>query len=95
MPTHIGEYIRDRRKTLNLTQQAIANHIQIQKAHISDIELGRRSPAPSRLADLATVLDCSEDYLWYLLGLWPPQCLGLPENEFREALERFRCAAKS
>lgn len=65
----IGQRIKNRRKELNLTQTDIKAAVGISSGNISDIENGNRLPAAATLAQLASVLQCSID--WILTGKSP------------------------
>lgn len=65
----IGKRIRDRRKELHLTQTDIKSAVGISSGNISDIENGKRLPAALTLVQLASVLQCSID--WMLTGVSP------------------------
>ena len=57
------------------------------RAHLSDIELGRREPGVSLMDELATALDLPYDYFCWLYGRWPADLRN------GEADERTICAA--
>lgn len=65
----IGKRIKERRKTLGLTQLDIKTKVGISSGNISDIERGNRLPAATTLVQLAQVLECSIDYI--LTGVSP------------------------
>ena len=58
----IGRKIRTRRKELGVTQEYIANCLDINPSHISNIECGRTNPSLTALINIANVLQCSVDY---------------------------------
>ena len=86
----IGKRIKERRKELNLTQLDIKDKVGISAGNISDIERGNRLPAAGTLVQLATVLDCSIDYI--LTGNIPlPEDHNFPisEKSARHLLDLF------
>ncbi len=67
----VGKRIKDRRKELRLTQTDIKKLVGISSGNISEIENGNRLPAAGTLVQLASVLQCSVD--WILTGVSPIQ----------------------
>ena len=59
----VGIRIRTQRKSLKLTQQALAEKVGCNAHYISDIEHGRRHPSADLLDSLANELDLSLDYM--------------------------------
>ena len=58
----IGRKIKERRKELHITQEAIANYLDINHSHISNIECGRANPSLTILVKIANYLECSVDF---------------------------------
>lgn len=58
----IGMKIRERRKTLGITQEFIAEQLDVNPSHISNIECGRANPSLTALVKIANLLHCSVDY---------------------------------
>lgn len=58
----IGKKLKALRHTKGLTQQDLANILNIKRSTISNYEIGRRSPHLSELQRLAEVLGVSLDY---------------------------------
>lgn len=58
----IGQKIRERRLTLGVTQESIANQLDVNPSHISNIECGRANPSLTALIKIANILQCSVDY---------------------------------
>ena len=56
-----GEWIRKRRNTLGLTQEAIAEQVGYSIAMICKIEDGERRPSARAVALLAQALEITED----------------------------------
>jgi transcriptional regulator with XRE-family HTH domain len=64
MKQPLGDYIRQRREQLGLTQRAVALHLGFKSiAHLSDIEGGNRNPGPEVLPRLAEILQTTVDEL--------------------------------
>ena len=59
----LGQRIRTRRQTLELTQQELAKALGLTPQHISAIEQEKRAPSLPFLAKLAEQLGVSIDYL--------------------------------
>lgn len=59
--TAIGRKIKLRRNALHLTQEVIANQLNVNPSHISNIECGHTHPSLKILIQLADVLSCSVD----------------------------------
>jgi transcriptional regulator with XRE-family HTH domain len=57
----IGANIRRRRKELGVTQEFIANGLDVNPSHISNIECGRANPSLTALVKIANLLQCSVD----------------------------------
>lgn len=60
----VGRNISDRRKILGLTQEEVADRLQITAAALSRIESGRTAPKFSRLRDIAEALGCATSDLF-------------------------------
>lgn len=58
----IGFKIKERRKFLQITQEMIANELDVNPSHISNIECGRANPSLTVLVRIADILKCSVDY---------------------------------
>ncbi len=58
-----GKRIRTARKRRGLTQEALAEKIDIAPTYISDIERGIKAPSLSTLVDLIKELEISADYV--------------------------------
>lgn len=58
----IGLKIRERRKALGITQEYIAEQLDVNPSHISNIECGRANPSLTALVKIANLLHCSVDY---------------------------------
>ena len=58
----IGLKIKERRQQLGITQEHIANVLDVNPSHISNIECGRANPSLTALVKIANILECSVDY---------------------------------
>lgn len=58
----IGMKIRERRKSLGITQEAVARQLEVNPSHICNIECGRANPSLTALVQIANILHCSVDY---------------------------------
>ena len=69
----LGMLIVDRRKELGMTQRMLAKELFISYQYLSDIERGMRHPIDTWfLENLASTLQLSKDYVFYLTGQVPP-----------------------
>lgn len=59
----LGERIRARRQALKLTQQQVAEALELSPQHVSAIEQDKRAPSLPFLAKLAEELGVTVDYL--------------------------------
>ena len=58
----IGLKIKERRQELGITQEHIANMLDVNPSHVSNIECGRANPSLTALVKIANILQCSVDY---------------------------------
>ena len=58
----IGQKIKERRQYLGITQEAVANQLEVNPSHVSNIECGRANPSLTVLVKIANILQCSVDY---------------------------------
>ena len=58
----IGLKIKERRQIQGITQEYIANQLEVNPSHISNIECGRAHPSLTVLIKIANILQCSVDY---------------------------------
>lgn len=58
----IGLKIKERRQSQGITQEYIANQLDVNPSHISNIECGRANPSLTALVKIANILNCSVDY---------------------------------
>ena len=59
----LGQRIRKRRQILKLTQQQVAEALDLTPQHVSAIEQNKRTPSLTSLAKLAEELGVTVDYL--------------------------------
>lgn len=57
----IGNNIKKRRQALGITQEYIANILDVNPSHISNIECGRANPSLTALVKISNILQCSVD----------------------------------
>ncbi len=62
----VGDRIKRRRKAMGLTQEALAERIELSKNHLSNIERGRYLPTIQTMLLICEVLGQTPDY--YLIG---------------------------
>lgn len=58
----IGLKIKERRNILGITQEYIANLLDVNPSHVSNIECGRAHPSLTALVKIANILQCSVDF---------------------------------
>jgi len=58
----IGQKIKVLRKSRGMTQQQLADMLDVQRATISNYEIGRRSPHLKELGKIAEILGVNLDY---------------------------------
>lgn len=59
----MGQRIMLRRKSLRLTQEELAEKMDVSTQMISNLELGKKAIRPENLAKVCDVLDVSADYV--------------------------------
>ena len=60
----IGENIRRRRKLLNMSQQELADQVDLDRSQISNIERGIKKTTIDRLEKIAAALKCNVSDLY-------------------------------
>ena len=68
----IGEIIRERRKSIPLTLNQLADASDVSTGHLANIELGQRVPSPHTLQKIATSLGFYSNELLILAGYLSP-----------------------
>ena len=73
----IGKRINARRKELSLTQEQLAEKMEVSIQMISNLELGKKAIRPENLVKICDILDVSADYIlrgtrsdWEILGFF-------------------------
>jgi len=61
----IGKKIKILRKTRGLTQQQLAEKLNVKRSTISNYEIGRRSPHIKELEEIAEALNVNLDYFGF------------------------------
>lgn len=61
----LGYRISNRRRKLNMTQEELAEKVNVTSKHISAIETGRSKTSVELLYDIATCLDVTLDYFTF------------------------------
>lgn len=74
----IGQKIKSLRKTRGMTQDQLGQKLGVQRATISNYEIGRRSPHLTELEKIATILGVSLEYF------------GVGTNEVHDLIARAR-----
>ncbi len=57
----IGKKIKERRKLKGITQEQMAEYLDVNPSHISNIECGRSHPSLNAFVQIANCLECSMD----------------------------------
>jgi transcriptional regulator with XRE-family HTH domain len=58
LTTRFGGAVREARKSLDMSQEALAHEAGINRSHMSQIELGVKSPGLSTVERIASALGC-------------------------------------
>lgn len=84
----IGTRVNARRKELGLTQEALAERMEVSVQMISNVELGKKAIRPENLVKLCNALDASADYIlrgiradWEAVGFMEKYARLTPENQ--------------
>ena len=84
----IGVRIKARRKELGLTQEELAERMEVSIQMISNVELGKKAIRPENLIKLCHALDTSADYIlrgnradWEALNFMEKYLRLSPENQ--------------
>ena len=81
--TLIGKRIRKRRDKLHLTQEKIAECVEISNQHMSNIERAASIPSTEVIMKLAVALDTTPDEFLVGAGRWPGE-------EWKAVAEKLR-----
>ncbi len=63
MLLRFNERLIELRKRMNLTQEALANRLDIKRSSVNSWEMGISEPTAKHIVDLAFIFNCSTDYL--------------------------------
>ncbi len=87
MQQTFGDVIFRRRKSLNLTQEALAVQVGVQPTYIGYLERGKRRPSPLITSKLAEALGLNRSHLFLLANQHVKDFLSMDEGENGGALE--------
>ena len=85
----IGDKIRSKRKELSFTQEQVAEYLDINPSHISNIECGRAKPSLTFLVNLANLFSCSMDYFLSSEYNFPPKETDSSDEQIISKLPRL------
>lgn len=85
------DIIKQLRKEKGLSQQAIANHLQITRQAYSNYEMGKREPDYETLLKLSEFFDVTVDYLTRGAS---PAVLDDPEQQLLDLFRQLNVAGK-
>lgn len=88
----MGMRIKQCRKTQNMTQEVLAEKIDISAHYLYEVERGMKSVSVSILADLAETLNTSTDYL--ILGEQGTYNLEIRKDELYEVTKSLSPAVR-
>ncbi|MBQ3016213.1 MAG: helix-turn-helix transcriptional regulator [Clostridia bacterium] len=84
----IGARINARRKELSLTQEQLAEKMEVSIQMISNLELGKKAIRPENLVKICEILNVSADYIlrgnradWEILGFIKKYSALSPDNQ--------------
>ena len=83
----VGNRIRDRRKSLGLTQRECADHLGITEAGFAHFEKGRRDIGRDKIEKLAEVLNVKPGYLMGWSDIYGNITYGEPKNPVEEGIK--------
>lgn len=86
----IGQKIKERRQAVGITQEAVANALDINPSHISNIECGRANPSLTALVKIANVLQCSVDYFISEEYTTPPSAMAQLDTLDSQIMEKVK-----
>lgn len=81
----IGDRIRERRKTLRMTQQDLAAAFGINRVSVTNWEAGDTTPEISKMPKLGEILQCNPD--WLLTGNGPQEAPPVPNGKVGEKVK--------
>ena len=56
LPRIFGSNVREARRRLGMSQEALANEIEMKRSYLSDLERGQRNPSIKAIARIASAL---------------------------------------
>jgi len=87
----IGKKLETLREERELTKKAVATKLGIHESTYGKYELGKREPNLEMLTALATIFDCSTDYILGLTGVDALQKLAANiDDEFSERKQELK-----
>ncbi len=88
----MGKRISARRKELRLTQEKLAEAMNVSLQTVSCIELGKKAIRPENLVNLCNVLDTTSDYI--LMGKISEKCFSSCDTLSKEDIELINTLIK-
>ena len=91
----VGKRFREIRKANHITQEALADMLEVTPKHISQIELGKTGLSLNIVVKFAHLLNCSMDYLIFgnsanrMLDKLPTEILSILYSGNPEEIERL------
>jgi transcriptional regulator with XRE-family HTH domain len=85
----LGKNIKKYRKQSQLSQEKLANEVDMTTNFLSEIENGRKWPSPATLAKLTEALDINVDQLFKAEELLPTEVSALLTQYAKEGLEKL------
>lgn len=82
----LGHRIKERRRTLSVTQEQLASELGVSRTAVAKWESGEKEPTLQNLTKLCKILGCSSDYL---LGIEESPAAAHLSDRAREALNSF------
>ena len=83
----IGSKIRERRKSLGIKQEYLAEKLNVNPSHVSNIECGRVHPSLTILIKIANLLLCNVDYFIYEEYTYSKEQTSSIDHEIMEKLQ--------
>ena len=78
--SRIEDRIASLRREINLTQEQLANYLDVSRQLVASWESGRTKPNLNHIIELTKIFDCSTDYLFGLKKTRKPESY-LPESD--------------
>lgn len=90
----LSERLKQLRNEKKLTQQELANKVGVNRVTYTNWENGKREPELDKVAELATELDCTVDYLLGLNDTNPFDILQYPEKIEKLSYDEIKALTK-